>query len=317
MLHKIPIDILLEIVKHVSFADITRIMNTNSRLYKHINNNLHYIVNQELKQFDKPIHLSEMHQTLSSFFCSKYLKATFGLNMNNIDKISAITSSSYVNRLFKKIMIVFITDKSLYNVRSFDLFFMYQMINMFVRRNLKNVNYNVNFLAKFGSNITFDYFTRVIENEYVNVSIDSLHTISKYMVNIPLICKLFPSRLLQLDNTVYKQCCYSCYKRNLQRLVQYKYNRYNDHLININYSTLKQFLKENDKTQYRLIESYENSIVNKHIFIENPVTYKLVPITSKEAILLLRNLKLQKNNTRIQRHIMKERKVLRRKFFDL
>jgi hypothetical protein len=209
------------------------------------------------------------------------------------------------------------------SVRTFPckitIFGLYKLLEIDILKSYTNTSYNVHFLDSFHGmlgNLTYTYFSEI---DFDALTFYDAQIVSKHVVTISLLKKLFGVYILDLSRTMFVKCCDQCIYENLLNICHLKYNRPNDCFLSWNYSTIKAFLRKNAYNMFRRMENIEYNIVNRHVLIKKSSGY--VYMTSKAGkrhIHRLRNTPplLSDEYTSMRRSICQSQRQLRKYFFS-
>lgn len=106
------------------------------------------------------------------------------------------------------------------------------------------------------------------------------------------------SSLVKIGSEITKNC--------IEDIVILKFNHPDDNMISHNYNQIKSFLNQ-DQNMKSIMECYEKMLVNRKIYIRDPVTENRIPFNSMMYLRLLRQVRSSRrlhqclqNNVRYQ-----------------
>jgi hypothetical protein len=303
MLWRLPCELILEICGYLSFRDVCNLQYIDSISPK-VNNVSDIIVSNELKKFDYPITKEFLYNVIDTFLGS----------LNCTSTIPAI------NRIVKHVSDFYNNNGSVEQFPcKITLFGFYKLIEIDFLKSYTNITYNVHFLDGFHGildELTYTYFEGI---DFDALTLRDAHIVSKYVVTIPLLKKLFGVLFLDLSSAKFVECCQEGVYENLLSICELKYNRPNDFFLSYNYSSIKEFLKANAHDMYRRMEYIEYSMVTKHVLIRKRNSYiYLASKAGKRYISRLKNTPplLSEEYTSIRRSICQSQRELKRYFFS-
>ena len=326
MLQNLPSEILLEVCSHLSIRDIVHLQRCSRSLKRFVKHNENYIISNQF-QNDLGTNKNYMYGALTYIITDTYKKASGSILwqfsnsggyklpvkeirwivLQHIDLIR-VCNNELINYMFRKVFHwYYTTPHTVSNSFSpvaiwsypnkLELYTLYRflLISCFRSQVYSPVDSNINFLDTFVNNtctnhhvyqIGVDYFKHVLENK-IDVRFDSLFKMSKCVVTLPMIKRLFGCRKLNLDYSLLSSCCDECNSDALKEILAFKTNRPDDYFLSQNYKTIKAFLIKNKPDLYRNLTNLENSFINARIFYRHPNTRRRVRLDSNVSCRLL------------------------------
>lgn len=316
MLQNLPGEIIINIYKYLDFRDICCLQLTNSAIYSKICDVSDYIITQELRKFDK--------QTCkqSVYFALTYFTGIYYTRCQN-DRLINISNNEHINAIFADVFEHYLHEQTLETYpNKIILFMLYNLIQIDVYQNVQNVNYNVKLLESFSASSLYiirRYGNFLLSNN-IPMRIDTYTRLSRFIVTVPILKKLFGIRELDLDQTILLKCSSECISLNLCDIVVFKYNRYNDNFLRRNYRKIKTFLQKHNPDYADMMETYETTIINRHITFYDPITFDRYRLNENVAHDYLHRLRYELPSARhicrsLENYIYKKQRRLRRKYF--
>lgn len=290
MLDQLPADLVLKITQELGVKDILSIRDTNKSLRSTIDNISKYIVTSELQK-----------QNLSKQVLIN-LETYIGQLIDNYNlKNPKSRNWLYFDGIYRNVLIHYITYRTLSNFPNqltvYIIFILcqiewcdptlknqhYNFLKQFEMQNTNSCEPRCNFHS-FGNlwSIRYRYYSQLLykhchHTNWSNLNflpMTMLHDISKHIVTVSGLCKLFGSKRLVLERTQLVHCCELCYNFDLTNIVLYKFNRPNDYFLSQNYNEIKRFFEKHCPEKYHLLCQYELVLVNRMITYVNPFNNK-------------------------------------------
>lgn len=355
MLQKLPSEILLEVCRYLSVRDIVQLQRTNSSLHCFVKQNEHHIVTDKF-QTDFGANKNYMYGTLTYIITEQYRKVsghllwqlyqtnkTFPIKeirwivLKHINWIR-VSNNELINYVYRKVFYWYYSTPHVVSNGMFvslypnklELYMLYRFLLINAFRTVDYVDSNISFIDTFIYDsprlfqIGAEYFKHVIENK-IDVRFDSLHKMSKTVVTLPIIKRLFGCRQLNLDHSLLISCCEECNSDALEEILNFKTNRPDDYFLSKNYKTIKAFLIRINIGLYRELANLENKFINARIFYRHPSTRRRVRLDSKVSCRLLYqynyehsfawNDRVYHEYTSLQRHICRRKSQLFSQYF--
>ncbi len=338
MLDKLCSDIIYELTKYISFKEICIIKCCNKKLKSIISSLENNIVIHHLNLYYENEIVNDSYNKIyrikNNNLYSFYNLIRMNINNYYNQKLTIISENDYINFLYKKITMYCLKNKC--DITGypylFDLFVFYMLINIdvYVNNNIYN-KYVINFLnlstpkKNIYNDIFYDlkikfyvYINSYTHHKLIKMDYDTIYPISRYLLNICTIKKIFMYKKIDFLFTKLYYCCHYCAFRNLKEICNIKRFYYKDKLILENYNNFKHFLSIINTDYYNFLLNRENIIVNDMIYVKNPITNKRMRINGrfyKNKMLEFYNLDytIYKN---IDDCIKNKRTFLKLKFFN-
>jgi hypothetical protein len=351
MLDKLPEDILVIISNQIPFKNVINLKHLNKTLYQKINNISHSIITNELNKYDYKKTKNDMYVCISYVFYDiiqntkhdkyyiNYLKDYYR-NYGNAPDFSSedilisshnllkkyitiylnnynISLNPYINKIFRKIFKFYLEcNTDLYSYPDqLEIFIFYNLYQIDVLLNTKNMKYNITFLTDFLENSAYNlsnshykltlqnYFIHIITN-HITIPLDYLSIISKHIVTIKTIKKLFAIKYLDLSNSKFIICCNDDSDFSiLKEIIQYKYNLYDNSFLKDNYDIIKDFFNKNAHKYLTMMEDYELSLINSKIIYKHPFRNTHMRLNSRASQHLLYKLRYEMSRTETNKKI--------------
>lgn len=330
MIHNLPDDVLLDVLKHVSLVDVYYLRYVCKMLYNKTRSLSPYYITWHCQTSGTQQSKEDVIDMLSCFLEGMLQQSCSGLIKYLEQKhekqfvISPEGVSLLIRCLFKdskreftvKISEVPLLNNVYYSVFSdyleirqnntsvdlckyqdmIKLFYMYQLLTICKFKCPYDVNYNVQFISEVAertcADIAKDYFEYLLERKIV-LQIDNLHRISKYVATVGVLKKLFGLRTLDLSKTELIDCCDDCIMHNLTDMAQLKMNLHLDLFLSQNYTSVKRFLNQKNITLLHRLEYVELVLINKLIRFRNPLNGRTMKLTNPSSQRFLYQLKYE------------------------
>ena len=323
MLHTLPPEVLLLVTENLSFKDIMSVRSTNRLLYHSTTVISEYVISHELKKYDFPLSKSDIYEQIAFLmddtiaktqkychnmsYCST--KQHIRENMTHYN----LSINPTMNRFFQNLFRHYIDHGSLYNIQNpYALIIFYNLYQIEILYNIKNINYNIRFLNDFynfsdKNNIflyrtLYNYYFYILSNKF-SINIESLYIISKYMVSIYSLKKLFGIKYLDLKNTQLITPHEDGIYNMIYTIVLYKYNLPKDHFLSQNYMNIKGFLTRIESPLLDVFTEHEFCFINSHIVFKHPYNDNQLRLNSRSSQRFLFQLRYEKrqstNNLRV------------------
>jgi hypothetical protein len=231
-----------------------------------------------------------MYQELNLFFES--IDANINLQTSDINGVttkylyythhfnSFASDNPGINVMFRRIFFHFVNQKKLgiHSIESYsnkiELFIFYSFISIACYKSKTNLEANIVFLEQFAESpsiqqMTIRYYSNILSRHPL-LTFDTLHRMSKRVVTVPMLRKLFGVKGLDLTKSQLIMCCPDCANVDLTEMVTMKYNLKNDTFLTHNYIVIKQFFANESPTLYNNLVTYEMTLVNRDILFTNP-----------------------------------------------
>lgn len=303
MLDTLPSEVLLIVSENLSFRDIMAVRATNRMLYKSTSIISEYVVSHELEKYDFPLTKIDIYEQLTFLMddtiekTQKYYrdmsyqrtKQTIRENMLHYN----ISINPVVNRIFQGLFRYYLDHSTFYDIPNpYRLFIFYNLYQIDVLYNVKNINYNIRFLDQFyhfseKKNIflhttLYNYYFYILSNKF-SISMESLYVMSKYMVSMYSLKKLFGIKYLDLKNTHLITTNEDSAANMIYAIVLYKYNLPKDHFLSQNYMNIKAFLKRSDSALLDIFTEQEFGFINSHIVFKHPYNSNQLRLNSRSS----------------------------------
>lgn len=340
MIDQFSNEIFLYICQFLSFRDIMSLRKTNAKLFTITTQIASYIITKELGRFDVIVSKKNINLIITDFIynlfeteknkISNKENLTNGQLMNTIIwkiKDICISHNPYINLMTQRLIYHYITRGSLISYDApIELFIYYNLIEIDVFKNMKNVNYNIQFVYDFlelsnyhyyGLQTACGYFETVLYNN-IAILLKSSLLISGYVCNLSLIKKLYGLTIMNLKHSYLILSNSESIYDDLNEIVTLKTNLPSDDLLSYNYLQIKPFLeKQNIDLSYYLKE-LELTFINKKIVYRDPFVGNHIRLTSRASQILLYRLKyempqvdnIRKIQQRLDRYIEKRQNEL-------
>ena len=321
-MEKLNTDIFYEICKHLSIKEISKLQNTNSKIYNKIKFLHNNILTKELNELH---HNNKTHILLLKYNFYEYLLYFVKSKFFDYTRFTNIIIFNIYKRIFTYLNGSLLqTDLRTYP-NKLELFVLYNFINIECFINY-NIDYSFKFLNMLDSNtriiddtfyqLKYKYYKNILYIEkydiyFMNFSFEKLYQMTPYITSIYILKRLFGYKLLDLKYSVLLLCCENCVIKNIQYICNLKMSFYYDDLISYNYTEILNFLKRENKSYYRILIEREKYLVNKKIYVTNPRTNRDIKITDK----CFRILKNDFNDINLNKIIHNKRKRLIQKYF--
>ena len=324
-MNKICQDVFNNISEYLSIIDIAKLKKTNKLLR-------FFVINFE------EIYLTKQLKTINNEFNMQVKKDYFYTSMkfiiydlyNNKD----VFKNTILNNIILNIYNYYYVDKltctkSYLNI--LDMFILNSFINIVYFPNKIDINSALDFLKNFNKQDYFSKFYDIIIYYYIYVlyyihddkvvynKFKIIYDISPYVTNIYCLSKIFSYRVLDLSKTYFIYCCNleTCVVDNIYNICDTKYFYYNDDLISHNYIEIKTLLYNYSIEYYNILINRENDLLNRKIFVKNPITNRRMRVNGKQWDHVICNLKKKNKyiyNNMVQ-DIVKQQNILRNKIF--
>jgi len=320
MFQNLPTEIQLEVGRYLSVRDIIQLQRCNRALNCFVKYNDTYIVTDkfqiDLGNKDKnymytilTYTITEMYKVVSRKMLWHYSHSSnynFSVKEGRLMVLQQIygicvCDNELINHLFRKVFYWYYTNPSIFShefrsvtvwryPNQIELYVLYRFLLISLYRNeiYSSPDSNIDLIDDFIGNgcgnhhiyqMGTEYFKYIIENK-TEIRFDSLYKISKYVVGLPMIKRLFGCRKLTINHSQLTSCCDECNSEALNQIVTFKTNRPDDYLLSENYKTIKSFLLKHNVLLYRELTNLENRFINARIFYRHPVTRRRVRLDS-------------------------------------
>lgn len=321
MLERLPPEVLLIIAENLSFCEIMAIRSLNTRLHDNTDAISEYVITRELSKYDNLLSKDDIsyqvyflfydtYQKLYSSIASGYTKYSpknsLEINNNVLRQIDycCISINPYINRLFQHLLRHYVEYRTLEDYpNKYAIFLFYNLYQVDVLKNIKNINYNVRFLNDFYNfsekkntclyTSIYNYYYYILSSHFP-INICSLHTISKYIVSIHTLKKLFGIKRLDLPNAKYVTCCDDNVYEMINAIVTYKYNLQTDIFLYENYIKIKEFFAGWNEPVLEIFREQELMLINSHIVFKHPFNKSNMRLNSKSTQRLLFHLRYER-----------------------
>lgn len=320
-MEKLNTDIFYEICKYLSIKEISKLQNTNSKIYNKIKFLHDNILIKELNK----LHNNKNHILLLKSNFYEYLLYFLKSNFFDYTKFTNIIIFNIYQRIFTYLNgHPFQIDLRNYP-NKLELFVLYNFINIECFINY-NIDYSFKFLNMLDSNkriiddtfyhLKYKYYKNILYIEksniyFMNFSFEKLYQMTPYITSISILKRLFGYKVLDLKYSVLLLCCENCVIENIQYICNLKMSFYYDDLIAHNYIEILNFLKRESRLYYHILIEREKYLVNKKIYVTNPRTNLNIKITDRRFKLLKNDF----NDINLNRIIHHKRKKLIQKYF--
>jgi hypothetical protein len=151
------------------------------------------------------------------------------------------------------------------------------------------------------------------------ITLDDLYIMSKYVTTHCILKKLIGYKPLSLKNTLMVKCCNSCETlQGMQHYVHVRYNLSND-VVGHNYNEIRDLVFTFNRNLYVHMRNEELSLVDKEIFVTDPISNRNIHITTNHFKRIISKLEKRKNFNAIhilQSIIYRKRLVIHKKYFE-
>jgi hypothetical protein len=347
MLDTLPPEVLLIISENLSIRDLMAVRCANKTLHQSTTMISEYVVSHELQKYDFPLTKIDIYEQITFLMddtiekTQKYYRnMTYASAKQHIrDNILQyrLSINPHVNTMFQNLFRYYLDHNTIYDIQSpytpYTLFIFYNLYQIDVLYNIKNINYNIRFLNDFYRfskrgkvslhTTLYNYYFYILSNRFP-INIESLYIISEYMVTMHSLKKLFGIKYLNLKNTQLITAQDENVNNMIYAVVLYKYNLPKDHFLSQNYMKIKSFLKRSESPLLSIFTECEFSFINSHIVFKHPYNQHQLRLNSRSSQRFLYQLKYEKppdNNhlrvmSKLDKFIRKRQTELLAYYFD-
>lgn len=338
-MNKICQDVFNNIGNYLSIIDIARLKQINKLFNNFVNNFENVYLTSQLKINNvngniirqKNDFYYYFRHIIPYFYMIKYNLNEF-VNQSNVNKLDE-NNYFFRNKVLENMTLdIYNYYTNIYNSKNYpnilNLIIISSFTNIVYFPNSVNIDFGFNFLKKFNNNSKFkdiiiDYYIYILnsihDNNVVYNALDKIYEISPHVINIYCLKKIFSYRLLDLSKTRIIFCCNlnTCVVDNIYEICNVKHAYYNDDLISHNYNEVKKILYSQSLEYYNILIYRENYLLNKKIFIKNPITNRRMRVNGSKWMELITFLKNENKNVynSIILKVLKEQDRLRNKIF--
>lgn len=260
--------------------------------------------------------------------------------------LKIIYAHGIIDALYKDIFLFIVKNGSLNNYPSIiNIFACYVFLQILYNTipNYNNIDYIISFLdrltlyrnSKYTSlatsyyNFLHNYYYQQSDNirsidrlpqqiSFFTISLENFYLMSKLVTSVCVLKRLIGYKPLELSHTLLIRCCSRCNNvQSAKHLVNTRYN-ISDNVVGHNYSEIKGILFNQNRNLYQLICAEEVAIIDKNIFIFDPITRNNISITSNYFRKLVK--RLERTNEgfyqkKLHRDIYKKRLALLTEYF--
>ncbi len=327
MLDKLPLDVLHLVHKKLPLADVVSVKHTNKNLYARTTDVEKYIVIQRLRDHHS-LEIGVMHRFLSTFVADilNYVRLTNSACLTSYKHPNPHYTFPYVlwfsqnqtiNKLIHKVLLFVLQQPLPHQVpnilvdysNQLELYVLYNLIQIdMCNQDLKRT---VSFLKDFNirndlqtsvylKNTLRNYFTMIISKHDI-IPFEHLFEVSKYVVTVPMLIKLWGVYNLDIANSQFLQCCPTCGYADLTDMVNFKFHRFDDPFLSKNYSAIKELFAQQATHLYTKVCLYENVLVNGEIHYSNPYNNRSVKLSSRLSKEVLYRLHMEECSPAMER----------------
>jgi hypothetical protein len=314
MLDTLPPEILLIVSENLSFSDVMAVRYTNRKLYESTAMISEYVVSHELAKYDFPLTKIDIYEQITFLMDDTiektqeyyndmpYQRAKQHIRENMSQYRLSINPN--VNRIFHNLFRYYLDHNMFYDISNpYALFIFYNLYQIDVLYNIKNINYNIRFLNDFyrfsnKRNVflyttLYNYYFYILSNKF-SINIESLYVISQYIVSMYSLKKLFGIKYLNLKNTQLITQNEENVDNMIYSIVLYKYNLPKDHFLSQNYMNIKALLKRSGSPILDIFTETEFGFINSHIVFKHPYNNNQLRLNSRSSQRFLFQLKYEK-----------------------
>jgi hypothetical protein len=325
-MNKICQDVFNNIGEYLSIIDIAKLKKTNKLLRFFVINLEEIYLTKQLKNINNDFNM----QVKKKYFYTSMKFIIYDLyNNKDVFKNTILKNTILNNRILNNIILNIY--KSNFYLNILDMFILNCFINIVYFPDKIDINSALHFLKNFNKQDYFSKFHDIIIYYYIYVlyyihddkvvynKFKIMYDISPYVTNIYCLSKIISYRVLDLSKTDFICCCNleRCVVDNIYNICDTKYSYYNDDLISHNYIEIKTLLYNYSIEYYNILINRENDLLNKKIFVKNPITNRRMRVNGKQWDHVICNLK--KKNKYIYNNmvedIVQQQNILRNKIF--
>jgi hypothetical protein len=322
MLDKLPSELLLNVFDHLSFAEILKVKDVNKSLHDKCQGVAGYIVTRECKA-KYNMNMDKMCIAIEKMLSYNYNigQGVFAVNESIVNNFTAppISRNLALQQMYLEVSLYYLQNWNLKNYQNkFQLYILYNLLLIDVYKTdigyqpilefATDITKNSNMISASLAYSLSNYYTHLLSIHAV-LKFAHLKEMSKLVVTLPMLLKLWGIYKLDLSRTKFHHCCGVCIDfENIPDIVTYKYNMKDDCFLSENYSTVKNFLWMHCPDVFDYICKHENVIVNREITYVHPFANTRVSLSSRTSQQLLFTMQFEEDDSPYIQNILKNLK---------